>query len=121
MSRDRRSRDHLAASIDDAPIDDLLTGLVAVDPWLPGVTHHLVVGRMRTWDHHPLNHLFGDSLVRKGSASGIGRRRRIAGDGQVRITSVPYRHTHLTTAPPVAGLLTDILTGRAASEPFITR
>ncbi len=94
---------------DDAPIDDLLTGLVPDEPWLPGVTHHLVVGRMRTWDNHPLNHLFGDSLVRRGSASGVGRRRQIGGDGQVNITPVPYRHTALTNAPPVADLLGDIL------------
>lgn len=94
---------------DDASIDDLLTGRVPDEPWLPDVTHHLVVGRLRTRDNHPLNHLFGDSLVRRGSASGVGRRRQIAGGGEVRVTHVPHRHTHLTNAPPVAELLRDIL------------
>jgi len=100
---------------DDGRIDELLTGLVPDEPWLPGVTHHLVVGRLRDWEHHPLNHLFGDSLVRKGSASGAGRRRQIAGGGEVRIAHVPHRHTHLTNAPPVADLLGDILT----AEPVV--
>lgn len=100
---------------DDGQIDFLLTGLVPDEPWLPSVTHHLVVGRLRDWDNHPLNHLFGDSLVRKGSASGVGRQRQIAGDGEVRITAVPYRHTHLTNAPPVADLLGDILAAEPAA------
>ncbi len=100
---------------DDAPIDDLLTGRFPDEPWLPGVTHHLVVGRLRAWDHHPLNHLFGDSLVRKGSASGAGRRRQIAGQGEVRVAHVPHPHTHLTNAPPVAELLGDILAAEPAA------
>jgi triacylglycerol lipase len=93
----------------DAPIDDLLTGRVPDVPWLGGVTHHLVVGRLRASDRHPLNHLFGDSLVRAGSASGVGRRRRIEDDGNVRIVPVSARHTHLVRTPEVADLLTEIL------------
>ena len=73
------------------------------------MTHHLVVGRLRASEHHPLNHLVGDALVRTGSASGRGSRRRIAGDTDVRIVPIAVHHSGLVRAPEVADLLTDIV------------
>lgn len=95
---------------DPQTVDDLLSGLAPDDPWLDGTRHHLVVGRLRPAEHHPLNLLFGDSLVRRGSASGHGPRRRIAGGGQVRVIPVVSRHRALVSAPEVSVLLRDVLT-----------
>jgi pimeloyl-ACP methyl ester carboxylesterase len=93
----------------DASIDDLLTGRVPPVPWVADVTHHLVVGRLRTSDRHPLTFIFGDALVRTRSASGIARRGAITGDAVVNVVPVDARHTHLVRAPQVADLLGGML------------
>lgn len=94
---------------DPRAIDELLSGRVPDEPWLDGVRHHLVVGRLRAAEHHPLNVLFGDSLVRGGSAAGRGRRRRIPDGGEVRIVPVVSRHSDLVAAGEVASLLREVL------------
>jgi pimeloyl-ACP methyl ester carboxylesterase len=91
------------------PVDALLSGLAEDLPWLEGVTHHLVVGRARPSAAHPLNTVFGDSLVRAGSARGTGRRRRIGEGGPVVITEVDASHTVLVRHPTVGALLTEVL------------
>jgi hypothetical protein len=96
----------------ETPIDDLLTGLVPDDPWLDDVTHHLVVGRLGAGERHPLRVVLGDALVRSGSASGTGRRRRISGGGEVVVLPVGASHTRLVRAPEVAAMLGALLTVR---------
>ncbi len=91
------------------PIDDLLTGLVPDQPWLEGVTHHLVVGRLRPGERHPLNAVLGDGLVRSASAVGSGRRRRIGGCARVVVTPVGASHSRLIRHPEVAALLLAVL------------
>jgi pimeloyl-ACP methyl ester carboxylesterase len=99
--------------VDDAydadDIDDLLTGLVPDDPWLDGVTHHLVAGRLRPNERHPFNVTLGDAFVRSSSAAGAGRRRRIGDGGDVTLVPVSSRHADLVRAPEVATLLADVL------------
>ena len=94
----------------DAPIDDLLTGLVPDEPWSHGVTHHLVVGRLRAAERHPLNVVLGDALVRTGSAAGTGRRRRIGDGGEVVVVPVSASHTRLIHHPEVTELVVEVLT-----------
>jgi pimeloyl-ACP methyl ester carboxylesterase len=91
----------------DADVDGLLTGLGADLPWDADTTHHLVVGRLRTGERHPLNAVFGDGLVRAGSASG-GRTRRVVGPGRV-VVQVDANHNGLVRHPEVADLLHGIL------------
>lgn len=93
----------------ESPVDDLLAGLVPDGPWLDDVTHHLVVGRLRPAARHPLNAVLGDALVRSGSASGVGRRRRIGAGGQVVVVPVGASHTRLVRHPEVATLLRTVL------------
>jgi triacylglycerol lipase len=100
------------ASIDPAALDGLLTGRHAAPPWARGMTHHLVVGRMRPAVRHPANVVFGDGLVRTGSAGervDVGGR----GDGRLRVVPVAARHTRLTDHPEVARLVGDVLVRRA--------
>jgi pimeloyl-ACP methyl ester carboxylesterase len=88
-----------------ADVDDLLSGLAADEPWLAGVDHHLIVGRLRPSEQHLLNLVFGDSLVRAASAAGAGRIRRIAGDTQVSLVPLDAGHVSLVRHPEVAALL----------------
>jgi pimeloyl-ACP methyl ester carboxylesterase len=92
----------------ETPIDGLLTGLAPDDPWLDDVTHHVVVGRLRPSPRHPLNVIFGDGLVRKASAAGSGRRRRI-GDGEVAVIPIDARHGRSIHHPEVTTLLHRVL------------
>jgi hypothetical protein len=94
---------------ESATVDGLLTGLVPDEPWLDGTTHHLVVGRLRPSAGHPLNIVFGDTLVRSGSARGTGRRRRIADGGPVVVNEVPASHTSLVRQPAVGALLAELV------------
>lgn len=114
-ARSRGIKDlRFGSTIEDAwgetPIDDLLTGLVPDDPWLDDVTHHLVVGRLGAGARHPLRAVLGDALVRSGSASGTGRRRRIGEGGEVVVLPVGASHTRLARAPEVAAMLGALLT-----------
>jgi hypothetical protein len=93
---------------DGAAIDDLLTGMVAHLPWLDGVTHHVVVGRLHRVDGHPLNVVLGDGLVRAGSATGRGWRGRIDG-AEVTVVPVAAGHTRLLRHPDVAVALREVL------------
>jgi pimeloyl-ACP methyl ester carboxylesterase len=88
-----------------ADIDDLLSGLAEDEPWLAGVDHHLIVGRLRPSERHLLNLVFGDSLVRAASAAGAGRIRRIAGDAHVSLVPLGASHVALPCHPEVAALL----------------
>ena len=97
-------------AIDDALIDDLLTGLAPDEPWAADVTHHVVVGRLRD-GRHVLNATFGDALVRAGSAAGQGRHRQIAAWGEVVTIEVAESHTRLARHPRIARLLDEIVTG----------
>jgi pimeloyl-ACP methyl ester carboxylesterase len=87
------------------PVDDLLSGRFPDGPWLDTVTHHLIVGRLRSSARHPLNTLFGDALVSAHSAAGTGRRRRIAGDAPIVVIEVEARHTALMRHPEVGSVL----------------
>lgn len=94
-------------------IDALLSGLVPNDPWPVGVHHHLVVGRLRPSDRHPLTLAFGDALVRRRSAAGLGRDAQAM--ASVEVVPVDARHRRLTHAPEVVALLRRILgNGRRA-------
>jgi hypothetical protein len=75
---------------------------------LDGTTHHLVVGRLRPSAAHPLNIVFGDKLVRSGSARGTGRHRLIAEGGPVVVSEVPVSHTALVRQATVGALLTEM-------------
>jgi pimeloyl-ACP methyl ester carboxylesterase len=102
-------------ALDEALIDDLLTGLAPDEPWAADVTHHVVVGRLRD-GRHLLNATFGDSLVRSGSASGHGKRRQIAAGGEVVTIEVAESHTKLARHPRIAQLLGQILSGEEPSS-----
>lgn len=93
---------------DGAAIDDLLTGVTAHLPWLDGVTHHVVVGRLHRVDRHPLNLVLGDGLVRAGSAAGRGWRGHIDG-AEVAVVPVAAGHTRLLRHPDVAVALRGVL------------
>lgn len=116
---DRRSRGikdlRFGALAEDAwgetPIDGLLTGSAATVPWVEGVTHHVVVGRLRPSVRHPLNAVLGDALVRSGSAAGTGRTRRIADGGRVEVVPVGASHSQLPRSAEVAALLGEVLVG----------
>jgi hypothetical protein len=101
---ERRSagiRDLRHGTLDDAEVDlmdDLAT--MADDPWLDGVTHHLVVGRLARSTRHPINRVAGDLLVTAASARGRSRRRRIEG-GRVQVLEVPANHFALCWHPEV--------------------
>lgn len=91
-------------------IDDLLSGRGAQHrPWLDHVTHHVVVGRLREDGLHPLNVLFGDTMVRQRSATGSGRWRRIPDGGEVRVAAIATPHSRLPTDPQVVDLVGDVL------------
>ena len=96
-------------------VDGLLTGRPVDAPWLAGVRHHLVVGRLHRDPGHPLNAVLGDALVRATSATGAGRWRRIEGSALARVTAVDASHTGLPRDAEVAAVLRDVLTdGRRA-------
>jgi pimeloyl-ACP methyl ester carboxylesterase len=82
------------------------------DPWLDGVEHHLVVGRLHRNERHPVNRILGDLLVTASSATGRGRERRIDGD-RVHILSVAANHFGMCWHPEVADHLVRHLTGEA--------
>jgi hypothetical protein len=88
-----------------ADVDALLSGLAEDEPWLAGVDHHLIAGRVRPSEQHLLNLVFGDSLVRAASAAGAGRLRRIAGDTQVSLVPLDGGHVSLVRHPEVVTLL----------------
>jgi pimeloyl-ACP methyl ester carboxylesterase len=92
----------------------------AVDePWMEGVEHHLVVGRLAGHERHPVNRLFGDLLVTPPSALGRSRsqQRRIEGDA-VHVLSVPTNHFGLCWHRDIADHLVSHLRG-AAAEPDV--
>lgn len=91
--------------------DGLLTGWAPQEPWSHGLTHHLIVGQLREPSDHPLNLIFGDSLVRRPSARGNGFRRRISAPGEVLVTGIPAHHNQLVRDPEVARVLRDVLQG----------
>lgn len=97
----------------ETPIDDLLTGLVPDSPWLEDVTHHLIVGQLGAGDRHLLRPMLGDALVRSGSASGTGRRRRIGDGGEVVVVPVSASHTRLARHPAIAEMLAALFGGEA--------
>lgn len=107
----------LTDDLDDGSIDDLLTGLTPDVPWMEGVRHHLVVGRLGARDAHPLQAVFGDALVRSGSASGIGHRRRIGPGGEVVVVPVTASHTGMVHHPEVVRLVTGVLARPAVPAP----
>lgn len=92
-----------------AGVDDLLSGRAPDTPWLDDVNHHLVVGRLHPRRGHPLNTVFGDTMVRQPSATGQGRWRRINGTQDVRVHPVPAPHGQLMTHPDAAALLDGVL------------
>lgn len=95
-----------AAAIPDAGP----TGPAIPDPpWLDGVTHHLVVGRLHDRSNHLLNAVFGDTMVHRASASGTSPRRRIPDGGPVLVTEVSASHNRLATNPEVAILFADVM------------
>ncbi len=98
-----------------ADVDDLLSGLAQDEPWLAGVDHHLIAGRVRPSEQHLLNLVFGDSLVRAASAAGAGRIRRIAGDTQVSLVPLDGGHVSLVRHPEVAALLRTTLATPASA------
>jgi pimeloyl-ACP methyl ester carboxylesterase len=111
---ERRSpgiRDLRHGTITDDEVD-LLDAIedVADDPWLDGVDHHLVVGRLARSERHPVNRVFGDLLVTADSATGRSRRRRIEGDN-VHVLTVAAHHFGLCWHPDVADHLVAHLTG----------
>lgn len=96
----------------DADPDGLLTGRVDDEPWCDGITHHLIVGRLREPARHPLNIALGDSLVREPSASGLGRWRRIVGGGEVVVVQIASGHNALVRDAEVADVLRGVLVRR---------
>lgn len=72
------------------------------------VSHHLVVGRLRPTEKHPLNLLLGDGLVRFPSAT------RLSESGTGQVTMVAASHTRLIHAPEVALVLADVVGTRSA-------
>lgn len=93
----------------DTAVDGLLTGRVPDAPWIDGTVHHLIVGRLRADPRHPLNTVFGDSLVRDASASAQGRWRRIVDGGEVVIVRLATGHNALVRAPEVAEVVREVL------------
>jgi pimeloyl-ACP methyl ester carboxylesterase len=98
-----------------ADVDALLSGLAQDEPWLAGVDHHLIAGRVRPSEQHLLNLVFGDSLVRAASAAGAGRIRRIAGDTQVSLVPLDGGHVSLVRHPAVVELLRTTLATPASA------
>ncbi|MFA9444007.1 esterase/lipase family protein [Egicoccus sp. AB-alg6-2] len=74
------------------------------EPWLGGVDHHLVVGRIAASERHPINRVLGDLLVPSSSATGRGATRRIDGE-RVHVLSVAANHFGLCRHPDVAAHL----------------
>jgi pimeloyl-ACP methyl ester carboxylesterase len=95
-------------------VEELLDAIepAADDPWLEGVEHHLVVGRLHRNERHPVNRILGDLLVTASSATGRGHERRIDGD-RVHILSVAANHFGMCWHPEVADHLVRHLTGEA--------
>lgn len=88
---------------------------VADDPWLEGVDHHLIVGRLARSERHPLNRVVGDLLVTAPSATGRARRRRIEGE-RVHVVPVVANHFGLCWHPRVADHLLDHLAARSGPD-----
>lgn len=82
----------------------------ADEPWLEGVDHHLIVGRLAR-SERPLNRLVGDLLVTAPSATGRGPRRRIEGE-RVHVVPVVANHFGLCWRPQVADHLLEHLAAR---------
>lgn len=93
----------------DGSVDDLLVGRGEPVPWPHDVTHHLVVGRLRPDGRNPLNIVLGDGLVRAGSATGLGRWRRIPAGGPVEVVEVAAGHNRLAADPAVAALVASVV------------
>ena len=113
-ARSRGIKDLRFGTIDEAGwhdrgIDDLLSGLAPDTPWLGGVRHHVVVGRLRPRRGDPLNLVFGDLMVREGSATGSGRWRRIEAADDVTVHLVAAPHGRLVDHPEVAELVDGVL------------
>jgi pimeloyl-ACP methyl ester carboxylesterase len=81
------------------------------DPWLDGVDHHLVVGRLTRDERHPVNRVLGDLLVTASSATGRSRERTIEGE-RVHVLHVPTGHFGLCWHPDVADHLVRHVGGR---------
>jgi pimeloyl-ACP methyl ester carboxylesterase len=96
----------------DEQVEDLLDAIEpGIDaPWLEGVDHHLVVGRLHRDERHPVNRILGDLLVTASSAQGRGRDRRIDGD-RVHVLTVAANHFGLCWHPAVADHLVRHVTG----------
>ena len=114
-ARSRGIKDLRFGALDDAwwqghDVDDLLAGRGPDPTWDDGVTHHLVVGRLRSDSRHPLNHAIGDGMVRSGSAADRPVRRLRPIDHGVRVSHVPVGHNDLVRHPAVAEVLRAILT-----------
>lgn len=107
-SKDLRHGTLVEEGWEAATQDGLFAGLLPDEPWLEGTTHHLVVGRLRASATHPLNLVFGDRLVRSGSARGTGKHRRIADGGPVVINEVAASHSALVRQPAVGELLAEV-------------
>lgn len=113
-ARSRGIKDLRFGTLDDDAwhergIDDLLSGLAPDTPWLGGVRHHVVVGRLRPRHGHPLNLVFGDLMVREASATGSGRWRRIDGADDVTVHLVAAPHGRLVDDQQVAQLVDRVL------------
>jgi pimeloyl-ACP methyl ester carboxylesterase len=95
-------------------VEELLDAIepAADEPWLEGVDHHLVVGRLHRDERHPVNRILGDLLVTASSATGRGSDRRIDGE-RVHILSVPANHFAMCWHPEVADHLVRHVTGEA--------
>ena len=94
----------IAAAASDGSSEDDLTDLAEETPF-PGRNHHLVVGRLRSAQRHPLNLMLGDGLVRFGSAAGIA-----GGTGERgAVLAVDASHTRMLHHPEVGDLLRGLL------------
>ncbi len=91
----------------DVAVDGLLTGRRDAPAWDAGMRHHIVAGRLRAPERHPLTVALGDGLVRAGAATGRGVSRRVA--GEPRVVTVTARHTALGRHPETLRLVRDVL------------
>jgi pimeloyl-ACP methyl ester carboxylesterase len=97
-------------------VEDLMeaVGPSEDDPWLEGVDHHLVVGRLHRDERHPLNRILGDLFVTASSARGHDRDRRIDGE-RVHVLTVAANHFGLCWHPEVADHLVRHVTDSGAA------
>jgi pimeloyl-ACP methyl ester carboxylesterase len=94
---------------------DTVTAPLPDDPWLDGVDHHLVVGRIARSERHPINRVLGDLLVTAPSAMGRSRERTIEGE-RVHVLPVAADHFALCWHPDVAAHLVDHVVGGTPTD-----